>query len=52
VGDGDDDQDHEESGPVASSTDAAGRDVEAKHAGVPLRRVGAVEGWSQVMLDR
>jgi hypothetical protein len=45
LGDGDNDQDHEESGPVASSTsDATVRDVEAKHAGVPLRRVRAVEG--------
>ena len=42
MGDGNDDQGDEEPGPVASSTsDARGRD--AKHAGVPLRRVRAGE---------
>jgi Single-strand binding protein family len=45
VGDGDHDQDHAQ--PVASSTDATGRD--AKH-GVPLRRVRAVEGAGGVSL--
>jgi hypothetical protein len=46
VGDGDDDQGDEEPGPVGTVTsDATGgtRVKEQQHAGVPLRRVRAVE---------
>jgi hypothetical protein len=48
VGDGQDDQGDEEPQPVANSTNVAAvqwtRMEEQDHAGVPLRRVHAVEG--------
>ena len=55
MGDGDDDQDDEEPGPLASSTSdpTSGTQVqEEQHAGVPLRRIRAGElRWEEFLYE-